>query len=107
MHVDETYWSIRWSTCTGLVPELPMIPDRSVFLCAPQGRSLTATVKGITGLLLSFSKGNVVAPLVSARQGGGVEDYDCSPKIAQGLTKKQQGFTKKQRGVSRKEISSL
>ena len=55
MHEDETYWSIRWSTFEGLVPDLSMIPDRSVFLCTPQGRSLTAMADGVTSLLLSRS----------------------------------------------------
>ena len=55
MHEDEIYWSIRWSGCEGLVPDLSMIPDRSVFLYASQGRSLAATVEGVTSLLLSFS----------------------------------------------------
>ena len=36
---------MEWSAA--LTPELAMIPDRGVFLRAAQGRSLTATVKGI------------------------------------------------------------
>lgn len=52
MGEDEILWSIRWSPA--LVPELSMIPDRSVFLCASQGLSLTATDEGIAALLPPF-----------------------------------------------------
>ena len=92
MHVDETYWSIRWSACTGLVPDLSMIPYRSICVCAPQGRSLTATVEDVTSLLLSFSDSvcNECTGSVCESSGGGDEDYDCSPKITQGQTQKQE-----------------
>ncbi|MFL5627264.1 MAG: hypothetical protein ACJ788_16925 [Ktedonobacteraceae bacterium] len=51
--MDEILWSLSWSAA--LTPELPMIPSRSVFLSAPTGFSLTATVKDAPGLLLTLS----------------------------------------------------
>lgn len=44
--VDEIVWCMKWSAA--LTPELAMIPDRSVFLRASTGRSLTTTVEGTT-----------------------------------------------------------
>ena len=52
MSLDEILWSLAWSA--SLRPELSMIPDRSVFLRASSGRSLTATVEGVPSLLLSL-----------------------------------------------------
>lgn len=51
--MDEILWSLSWSAA--LRPELPLIPDRRVFLCTPAGCSLTATVEGVPGLLLSYT----------------------------------------------------
>ena len=51
--MDEILWCLSWSAA--LTPELPMIPNKSVFLCASHGRSLTATVEDVPGLLLSLS----------------------------------------------------
>ena len=42
-NLDEILWSIRWSAA--IAPELSMIPGRSVFLCASEGRALTTTVE--------------------------------------------------------------
>ena len=72
--VDEILWSLSWNAA--LTPELPMIPDRRVFLCTPQGRSLTATVEGISGLLLSDTDPVFVSLLKddSGTLGGGDED---------------------------------
>ena len=53
MSLDEILWSLAWSA--SLRPELPMIPDRRVFLHASSGRSLTATVEGVPSLLLSLT----------------------------------------------------
>ncbi|MHB8600965.1 MAG: hypothetical protein ACYDER_29700 [Ktedonobacteraceae bacterium] len=44
--MDEILWCMKWSAA--LAPELMMIPDRSVFLRSSMGRSLTATVEGVT-----------------------------------------------------------
>lgn len=44
--MDEILWCMQWSAA--LAPELMMIPDRSVFLRSSMGRSLTATVEGVT-----------------------------------------------------------
>jgi hypothetical protein len=46
MEVDEILWCMKWSAA--LAPEQAMIPDRSVFLRSSMGRSLTATVEGVT-----------------------------------------------------------
>ncbi len=53
MELDEILWSLSWSAA--LTPELSMIPSRSVFLSAPTGLSLTATIKDTSGLLLNFN----------------------------------------------------
>lgn len=45
--MDEILWCMRWSAA--LAPELAMIPDRSVFLRSPMGRSLTDTTAGMPG----------------------------------------------------------
>ena len=67
MQSDDILWCLSWSAA--LTPDLPMIPNRNVFLCAPHGRSLTATVEGVPGLLLSFS-----ASSLAGRLCGGVEN---------------------------------
>ena len=64
--MDEILWCLSWSAA--LTPELSMIPNKSVFLCAPHGRSLTATVEDVPGLLLSLSDISLNGML-----GGGVE----------------------------------
>jgi hypothetical protein len=47
--VDKSGWGIRWGM--GLRPDAAMMPGRSVFLQAPGGVSLTATVGDWPGLL--------------------------------------------------------
>ena len=47
--VDDEYLTMHWSM--SLLPDACMIPGKSVFLQAPGGRSLTATVEGVPGLL--------------------------------------------------------
>ena len=66
MQEDEILWCLSWSAA--LTPELSMIPNRNVFLCAPRGRSLTATVEDAPTLLLSFSASSLAGKLC-----GGVE----------------------------------
>ena len=44
--MDKILWYMKWSAA--LAPEQAMIPDRSVFLRSSMGRSLTATVEGMT-----------------------------------------------------------
>ncbi len=51
--MDEILWSLSWSAA--LIPDLPMIPSRSVFLSAPTGLSLTATVKDGPDSLCTFT----------------------------------------------------
>jgi hypothetical protein len=53
IEVDEILWSLSWSAA--LTPDLPMIPSRSVFLSAPTGLSLTATVRGGPDSLCTFN----------------------------------------------------
>ncbi len=53
MELDEILWSLSWTAA--LTPELSMIPTRSIFSFAPTGPSLTATLKGTPGLLLTFT----------------------------------------------------
>jgi len=47
--VDDDYMAIDWGM--SLLPEASMMPGRSVFLQAPGGMSLTATVGGASELL--------------------------------------------------------
>jgi hypothetical protein len=51
--LDNILWSISWSTA--LIPELQMIPDRTVFLRNPCVSSCASIAEGMEGSLLSNS----------------------------------------------------
>jgi hypothetical protein len=53
IEVDEILWSLSWSAA--LIPALSMIPSSNVFLSAPTGLSLTATVKDGPDSLCTFT----------------------------------------------------
>ena len=51
--MDNILWSISWSAA--LIPELQMIPDRTVFLSSPRVSSHALIAEGMAGSLLSNS----------------------------------------------------
>ena len=53
IEVDEILWSLSWSVA--LIPALSRIPSSNVFLSAPTGLSLTATVKDSPDSLCTFT----------------------------------------------------
>lgn len=64
--MDELLWRISWSVA--IRPDLPLIPGRAVFLQAPQGRSLTATVESNPCPLLSLSETLIEHLIESAKE---------------------------------------